>query len=51
MQLSEELVGQHALAGFAREIAAWLGYVDPKHEAEKLIQHITKGTQGDRGVD
>ena len=25
-------------------VAAWLGYVDPKHEAGKLIQRITKGT-------
>ena len=32
------------LGGLAREVAAWLGYVDPKHEAEKLIQRITKGT-------
>ena len=32
------------LGGFAREVAAWVGYVDPKHEAEKLIQRITKGT-------
>ena len=28
----------------AREVAAWLGYVDPKHEAEKLVQRITSGT-------
>ena len=28
---------------FARDIAVWLGYVDPKHEAGKLIQQITKG--------
>ena len=27
-----------------REIAAWLGYVDPKHEAGKLIQRMTKET-------
>ena len=32
------------LGGLAREVAAWLGYVDPKHEAGKLIQRITKGT-------
>ena len=32
------------LGGFPREIAAWVGYVDPKHEAGKLIQRITKGT-------
>ena len=30
--------------GFAREVAAWLGYVEPKHEAGKLIHQITKGT-------
>ena len=29
--------------GFAREVAAWLVYVDPKHEAGKLMQRITKG--------
>ena len=32
------------LGGFAREVAAWLGYVDLKHGAGKLIQRITKGT-------
>ena len=32
------------LGGLAREVAAWLGYVDPKREAGKLIQRITKGT-------
>ena len=26
--------------GLAREVAAWLGCVDPKHEAGKLIQRI-----------
>ena len=31
------------LGGFAREVAAWLGHVDSKHEAGKLIQHITNG--------
>ena len=30
--------------GFAREVAAWLGYIDPTPEAGKLIQQITKGT-------
>ena len=34
----------HSLGGLAREVGAWLGYVDPKHEAGKLIQRITKGT-------
>ena len=29
--------------GFAREVAAWLGYVDPKHVAGTLTQGITKG--------
>ena len=36
--------GSTPLGGFAREIAVWLGYVDSKHEAGKLIQQITKGT-------
>ena len=36
--------GGTPIGGFAREVAAWLGYVDPKHEAGKLIQRITKGT-------
>ena len=35
--------GSTPLGGFARDVAAWLGYVDPKHEAGKLIQRITKG--------
>ena len=38
------MVGQHASRRVAREVAACLGYVDPKHEAEKLIQRITTGT-------
>ena len=33
--------GSTPLGGFAREIAAWLGYVDPKHEVGKLSQRIT----------
>ena len=36
--------GSTPLGGFAREVAAWLEYVDPEHEAGKLIQRITKGT-------
>ena len=36
--------GTTPLGGFAREVAAWLGYIDPTHEAGKLIQRITKGT-------
>ena len=36
--------GSTSLGGFAHEVAACLGYVDPKHEAGKLIQRITKGT-------
>ena len=36
--------GNTPLGGLAREVAASLGYVDPKHEAGKLIQRITKGT-------
>ena len=35
--------GSASLKGFAREVAAWLGYVDPKHEAGKMTQRITKG--------
>ena len=35
--------GSTPIGGFARE-AAWLGYVEPKQEAGKLIQRITKGT-------
>ena len=34
----------HHLEGSHAGVAAWLGYVDPKHEAGKLIQRITKGT-------
>ena len=37
-------LGSTTLGGFAREVAAWLRYVDPKHEVGKLIQRITKGT-------
>ena len=33
----KELVRQH-------EVAAWLGYIDPIHEAGHLIQRITKET-------
>ena len=36
--------GNTLLGGLAREVAAWLGYVDLKHEARKWIQRITKGT-------
>ena len=36
--------GSTPLGGFAREIAAWLEYVDPKHKAGRLTQQITKGT-------
>ena len=38
--------GNTLLGWLAREVAAWLGFVDPKHEAGKLIQRITKGTLG-----
>ena len=30
--------GGTPIGGFAREVAAWLGYIDPTHEAGKLIQ-------------
>ena len=36
--------GNTPLGGLAREVVALLGYVDPKYEAGKLIQRITKGT-------
>ena len=36
--------GSTPLRLFAREVVAWLLYVDPKHEAGKMIQRITKGT-------
>ena len=36
--------GSTPIGGFAREVAAWLGFFDPAHEAGKLIQRITKGT-------
>ena len=36
--------GSTPIGGFAREVAAWLGCVDPTHEAGKLIQRITKRT-------
>ena len=36
----------HHSEGLAREVAAWLVYVDLKHEAGKLIQRITKETLG-----
>ena len=35
--------GSTPLRGVAREVAAWLGCVDQKLEAGKLIQRITKG--------
>ena len=41
--------GSTSLAGFTREIAAWLGYVDPEHG--EIRQRITKrDAQGDQGV-
>ena len=36
--------GKTRLGVLSREVAARLGYVDPKHEVRKLIQRITKGT-------
>ena len=36
--------GKTPLGRLAREVAAWQGYVDPKHEAVKLTQRITKRT-------
>ena len=47
--------GSTPLGGFAREVAACLGYVDPMHEAGKLVQWITKvglrATDGRHAVD
>ena len=40
----KSLSGGTPIGGFARGVAAWLGNVDPKHEAGKLIQRNTKGT-------
>ena len=49
---SQSWSGNAPIGGLAREVAAWLGCVDPKHEGGKLIQRITKGdAQSDRGVD
>ena len=42
--------GSTPLGGFAREVAPWLGYMDPTHEAGKLIQRITKGTESQTSV-
>ena len=36
-------LGNTPLGGLAREVAAWLAYVDPKHEVWKLVQRNTKG--------
>ena len=45
---SKNWSGSTSLRGFAREIAAWLGYFDPKNEAKKYKkkknQRITIGT-------
>ena len=43
-QRPEELVGQHTTRRVCTWVAAWLENVDPKHEAEKLIQRIAKWT-------
>ena len=37
---SKSWLGNTLLEWLAREVAAWLGCVDPKHEAEKLIQTL-----------
>ena len=36
--------GSTPIGGFAREVAAWLGCIDPTREAGKLIRRVTKGT-------
>ena len=44
--------GSPPLGGFAREVAAWLGYVDSKHEAGKAdTADYERDTQSNRGVD
>ena len=40
--------GSTPLGGLAREIAAWLGYFDPQHEAGALIECLTKGRRSGR---
>ena len=40
---SKSWSGSTSLGGFAREIAAWLGYVDPKNNTGQIIQRIAKG--------
>ena len=37
--------GGSPIGGFAREVAAWLGYVDPKHEAGKLTKGTLRATE------
>ena len=32
------------MEAFTHEVATWLGYIDPTHDARKLVQRITKGT-------
>ena len=34
--------GSTPIGGFVREVAAWVGCIDPEHEAGKLVQRITK---------
>ena len=40
--------GSTPLGGFAREVAAWLGYIDPTHEPGKLIQQTTRKGRSER---
>ena len=50
--LPEELVGHStSLAGFAREVAAWLVYVDPKHELEGTLRATKALTDGRHAED
>ena len=37
--------GTTPIGGFAREVAAWLGFFDPAHEAGKLMQRTLRATE------
>ena len=44
--------GSIPIGGFARKVTAWLGYVDPKHEAGKVDSADQEGNApSDGGVD
>ena len=44
--------GSTPIGGFAREVAAWLGYIDPTHEGWKAESADHEGNApSDGGVD